>query len=269
MKIESEILQKTLSKQDLHKKWASLYYSGRNNIFYELAFDRIKKIIGNCGNSTFLDAGCGNGAHSVRLAKRGYKVTAVDFSDAALILCKENLKENNLGSSVVVKKESLLALTFENESFDNVLCWGVLMHISEVKLAIDELCRVLKPGGNLILCEVSQNALETIIGRMIKRLLKKTGEENSADTGIECWTETSSGKFLVRKTNIKWLKSYMKNNGFKLTYHLPGQFTEIYTRVSPLYIKNIIQIFNEIWFKYIKLTSPSLSQILIFRKYDN
>ena len=269
MKKESEILQNTLSKHDLHTKWANLYYSGRNNVFYDLAFDKIKKILNNRVNSNFLDAGCGNGAHSVRLAQRGFKVTAIDFSEPALILCRGKLIENNLDSVVEVKKGSLLALDFEDGSFDNVLCWGVLMHIPEVKLALNELCRVIKPGGNLILCEVSKNALETRIGRFIKRLLNKIGEENLTDTGIECWTETSSGKFLVRKTNFKWLKSYMSDKKFEITKHFPGQFTEIYTRVSPVFLKNIIQIFNEIWFKYVRLSYPSLAQIIIFRKHDN
>jgi ubiquinone/menaquinone biosynthesis C-methylase UbiE len=269
MRIESEILQNTLSKPDLHTRWANVYYSGRNNIFYEIAFDYIKKILGSGVGETILDAGCGNGAHSVRLAQRGFKVTAVDFSDEALKLCNENLKIHNLDSKVKVRKASLLELDFKDDSFDNVLCWGVLMHIPEIKVALNELCRVIKPGGNLILCEVSKNALETTSGRFIKLILNKQGKELQTDAGIECWTETSSGNFLVRKMDFKWLKSYLKSKKFQVIKHFPGQFTELYTRVFPIFLKNIVLAFNEIWFKYIKLTSPSLTQIIIFRKNVN
>jgi ubiquinone/menaquinone biosynthesis C-methylase UbiE len=269
MKIESEILQNTLSKPDLHTTWANVYYSGRNNIFYEIAFDYIKKVLGNGGGKTILDAGCGNGAHSIRLAQRGFKVTAVDFSDEALKLCRESLKEHKLDSEVKVQKESLLALDFKDNTFDNVLCWGVLMHIPEIQIALNELCRVIKPGGDLILCEVSKNALETTSGRFIKTILNKKGKEIKTEAGIECWAETSSGNFLVRKTDFKWLKSYLTSKKFQVIKHFPGQFTELYARVSPIFLKNFIMVFNEIWFKYIKLTSPSLAQIIIFRKHDH
>jgi ubiquinone/menaquinone biosynthesis C-methylase UbiE len=269
MKIESEILRKTLSRPDLHTKWVNVYYSGRNNNFYEIAFDYIKRILGSVDGETILDAGCGNGAHSVRLAQRGFNVTAVDFSDEALKLCKENLKYHNLDSIVELQKESLLALNFKEDSFDNVLCWGVLMHIPEIRVALNELCRVLKPGGHLILCEVSKNSLETIGGRVIKKILKRQSKEKQTEAGIECWTETPSGNFLVRKTNFKWLKSFITNKKFYVLKHFPSQFTELYTRVSPKFLKNMIMVFNEIWFKYIKLTSPSLAQIIIFRKNGN
>jgi ubiquinone/menaquinone biosynthesis C-methylase UbiE len=266
----SVILKETLSRPELHNTWVSRYYTGRNDVFYNIAFDYIQEKVKPSSGDLFLDAGCGNGAHSVRLAKRGFNVTAVDFSSEALKLCRENIKLNKVEKQVSIREESLLGLNFTDKSFDGVLCWGVLMHIPEVEKALDELCRVVKSGGYLVLCENSNNAVETRLRNIIKKIFRiKNTKDFKTYKGMECWTETEAGKFLVRKTNFNWLIRYVTGKDFSLVDRRAAQFTELYSWISFKPLKTFIQLFNEFWFRFIRAASPSLGQIIIFRKHGN
>jgi len=67
----------------------------------------------------------------------------------------ENLRSEQLGAlkPVYVKPEIDGKLEFEENSFDLVTCFGTLHHIPNVTFVLDELIRVLKPGGYFLLRE--------------------------------------------------------------------------------------------------------------------
>lgn len=266
MENKSEILRETLSKPYWHQKWVKTYVSDSKKI-YNLIFDEIKKTIWQTDENNILDAGCGNGVNSLRLVERGFQVTASDFSDEALKLCKVNLTDNGLEDKVELLKEDLLSLTFENNRFQNTLCWGVLMHIYEIEKALNELCRVIKPGGSLVICEVSKNAMDSIIIGIIKNIFNKKSEVKSKTKfGVEYWADTDVGRILVRKTDISALIKHLDSSGFELVKHIPGQFSQLYTKFNSYLVKKIILFFNLFWYKYVGLASPSLEQVLIFKK---
>lgn len=66
-----------------------------------------------------------------------------------------NLRNNKIGVLVpnYVKPEINGRLTFKNDSFDLITCFGTLHHIPNVSFVIRELIRVLKPGGYLLIRE--------------------------------------------------------------------------------------------------------------------
>ncbi|HOJ06879.1 MAG: class I SAM-dependent methyltransferase [Ignavibacteriota bacterium] len=267
-KNNTEILKETMSKDYWHQKWIETYIEN-SKILYDMAFDRIKEIVWNSEKNSILDAGCGNGVNTIRLVERNFKVTSIDFSDAALKLCKNNLLKNNIKANVTIEKDDLLHLRFLDNTFNSVLCWGVLMHIQELEKALCELNRVIVPGGYLILCEVSKNAIDTIFGRIVKKIFNSNNyTEIKNSLGIETWTDTDAGRMLVRKTNIAKIIEYLSNRGFSLIDRFPGQFTQSFTRVSNSKLKKVILNFNRFWFKYVGLANPSLEQILIFKKND-
>src|SRR5213594_2433459 len=144
---QSELVQKFLSRPEIHQRWERDYRSTDNESFYEQGFDYILRVLKPSPGATFLDAGCGSCAHSVRLARRGFNVRAVDFSESALAMAEDYVNSKELQDQIILGRESLLELSFLDETFDYVLCWGVLMHIPEVERAVSELSRVIKPGG--------------------------------------------------------------------------------------------------------------------------
>ena len=71
-----------------------------------------------------LDLGCGSGVHAVFLAREGFRVTAVDFSETGVANTREKLAAQNLTAEV--RCSSLFALDFPERTFDLVLCIGVI-----------------------------------------------------------------------------------------------------------------------------------------------
>ena len=67
----------------LHHRWEAIYRDHRllNRADDEL-LDRCLSVLRTEPGSLFLDAGCGVGAHAIRLVKRGYRCVGVDISEA-------------------------------------------------------------------------------------------------------------------------------------------------------------------------------------------
>ncbi len=262
---DSKKLEETLSKPDLHLLWESTYYSDRNNRFYDKAIDKILKIINLNKNARILDAGCGNAAHSIRFANKGYKVLGIDFSDEALKLSKNNVMKEKPDNNIEFKKESILDLSFQDNSFEVVFCWGVLMHINDYKKALSELIRVVKEGGYLILSEGNMKSVQSRIAKIWK--INNSEERITInEDGLYFWSDSNAGEILVRKTNIDWLNKFLMQNGLLLYKRLPGQFTSLYTRLRNSFLKNLIYLFNEFWFKIVRISSLADANILIYKK---
>jgi ubiquinone/menaquinone biosynthesis C-methylase UbiE len=97
-------------------------------------------------NIKILDAGCGFGFNSSKLAEVG-DVTAIDNNSERLEIAK------NLDTKTQVKfeKADIFKLPFSNGYFDLVLCFEVLEHLKADQKALRELARVLKKSGFLMI----------------------------------------------------------------------------------------------------------------------
>lgn len=93
-----------------------------------------------------LEIGVGMGADHVRFAEAGPRsLTGVDLSPRSMELTSERLGSYGLGSNLSVADAE--HLPFEDESFSFVYSWGVLHHSPNTEAAVEELYRVLRPGG--------------------------------------------------------------------------------------------------------------------------
>jgi len=264
---ESELLKKFLGKPDIHNLWEDAYRTQENERFFENALDYITTLLNAPQNATFLDVGCGICAHSRRLANRGFFVQAIDFSEKILEMAENHLQDFHLKDRIKIQRENILSLTFEDEIFDYILCWGVLMHISELENAISELTRVLKPGGMLVISEGNMFSLQSVILRTLKRLSgKERAVVKRTPAGLEYWTTSSNGLLLTREANIGWLKERFMRNGFAVQKHIAGQFSELYTRFSSRLVIKFIHLLNMLWFRYITLPYPAFGNIIILKK---
>jgi ubiquinone/menaquinone biosynthesis C-methylase UbiE len=264
---DTEQVKKDLERFDTHQKWISVYRNPEVAPFYELAFDYITSMLRSPRGSRFLDAGCGTCSHSIRLAKRGFRVQAVDFSEAVLEQARAEVKSRELNNIIQIQKEDILHLSFQDQTFDNILCWGVLMHVPEVEQAIIELIRVLKPGGRLIIGEGNMYSLEDVFTSFIKRALRRErASVRKTSTGVEYWRQTPDGMFLSRHANIQWVIKYVTSHGLVLKKRTAGQFTELYTRLSHKSLRSIVHQLNNCWFRYIRFPQPAYSNIMFFEK---
>lgn len=267
MNSDSVLVENLLARPEMHQQWTRDYRTDDNDRFYEQAFDFIVETLKPEPGATVLDAGCGSCAHSVRLARRGFKVHAVDFSQSALDMAQQVVQAKGVHDRITLGRESLLELSFADQSFDYVLCWGVMMHIPEVERAVAELARVLKPGGSLVISEGNKSSLEAVTMRSLKRLLRKE-KANVKDTpaGVEYWKEKDGDALVTRQANVRWLIEQFDKRGLSLTKRAPGQFSESYRMFSGSMGRNFFHRLNSFWFRHVKWAAPAFGNILFFEK---
>src|SRR4029078_7933296 len=91
---QSEDSEQFLQRPEIHTQWESDYLNRDMERFYDLAFGEIIQRLQPKPTDTLLDAGCGFGYHTVRLARSKAHITAVDFSDVALAAARKKLAED-------------------------------------------------------------------------------------------------------------------------------------------------------------------------------
>ena len=264
----SELVENLLARPDVHEQWEGHYRTAENERFYEAAFDYIARVLSPPAGATFLDVGCGPCAHSLRLARRGFNVRAVDFSESALEMARSNVRAAGMEERINLQRESLLGLTFPDESFDYVLCWGVLMHIPEVGRAVRELARVVRPGGALVVSEGNTDSWEAVALRAVKKLARRErADVKRTEAGTEYWKASDSGGALVtRQADVGWLVRAFGAEGLRLEKRAAGQFSEAYAMVGSPVLRRFVHGFNDLWFKHVRFARPAYGQILFFRK---
>ncbi len=102
-----------------------------------------------------LDMGCGAGRHAFETVRRGCRIVALDQDLEELVDVRNTfaamINAGELAADVEGQPVSAdaLKLPFSDETFDRIICSEVLEHIPNDKGAIDELVRVLRPGGSI------------------------------------------------------------------------------------------------------------------------
>ena len=116
------------------------------NTVLTLGFDKSwrEKAVDNLIGTSVLDLGSGTGAAFDQLLN--YETTALDPD-------KKMLELNTFEEKVLGSAENL---PFEDNSFDNVFCCFVWRNVSDTNKALQEVYRVLRPGGKFILLDMTR-----------------------------------------------------------------------------------------------------------------
>ena len=113
----------------------------------------VRRLLEDVSPGRALDAACGTGRHAAFLAERGHRVIGVDRSPAMLAHARARVPEATLAVG------SLLALPIPDASVDVAVCALALMHLPDLRPAVAELARVLRPGGRLVLSDLHPTML--------------------------------------------------------------------------------------------------------------
>ncbi len=108
----------------------------------------LKDIEGAIATGIALEVGCGEGANIYNLS-RSRKIIGVDL----------NYDKLKLATSVLINTKFVcadaLTLPFQNNSFDVVFCKDILHHVSDRDRVFDEMLRVCKPKGKIVIIEAN------------------------------------------------------------------------------------------------------------------
>lgn len=115
-------------------------------------------------NQTILDVGCGPGNYCKFLSEAGFNVTGVDYSEEMIKRAKKNAPK----AKIMVGDG--YNLPFKDNSFDIVLCIGVLTCVSDYKKFAEEIKRVTKKI--LIISTLLRNRKVPDVEQYLKRKLK-------------------------------------------------------------------------------------------------
>ncbi|MDY7012521.1 MAG: class I SAM-dependent methyltransferase [Cyanobacteriota bacterium] len=204
----SERLEKTLAKErQFHDRWAADIDIDRIRIedYFEACTAPENRFIlqklGDVRGKSILDLGCGAGENSVYFARKGARCIATDYSPGMVEVALQLAAKN--GVQIEGKAANAMALDFCDDCFDIVYAANLLHHIPEPNVALQEMHRVLKPGGKACFWDpLKHNPIINIYRRMATEM--RTEDEHPLDIGI---VEEVRSRFSRVEFETFWLAS--------------------------------------------------------------
>lgn len=136
----------------------------RLNHIMSLGIDRswrrraIREIVSRGAAQEILDIACGTGDFSIAIARAmapGSRVTGLDLSEGMLAVMRAKLAAGGLDDRVTCVQGDSEALPYAGGSFDCVTIAFGIRNFEHRETALREILRVLKPGGKLVILELS------------------------------------------------------------------------------------------------------------------
>lgn len=162
-------------KEKSIKEWRTDFEGFNPNLLSSFKF--LYKILGEkCNDKVVLDYGCGNGIHSIFLAKMGAKkVIGIDLSEPQLLIAKKRAKQEGVEDKTEFLLMDCEKMEFPANFFDIVFDGGTFSSL-DLRKVLSELKRVLKPDGFVIGVETFGHNPFTNLKRKINKITKKRTE---------------------------------------------------------------------------------------------
>jgi len=153
----------------------------RHQLEYELTWRYLDRYLPPEGS--ILEIGAATGRYTLELAKRGYKVTAVDMSEMLQDICKERVADAGLEEWVsFVLADARDLSPVEGKYFDSVLLMGPLYHLvveADRKTALREAYQRLKEGGVIFSAFISRFGIWGDVMKNIPEWINRQDEVRS------------------------------------------------------------------------------------------
>lgn len=104
----------------------------------------------NCHGGSVLEVGVGTGLSLPHYAPE-VSITGIDFSEDMLAKARQRVAEKALQNVTALRQMDARELDFPDNSFDTVAAMHVLSVVPEPERVMAEICRVLKPGGKVVI----------------------------------------------------------------------------------------------------------------------
>lgn len=151
MLLDREFEDIEVSATEGYARWAA-YYDREVNPLIAIETPYVERMVADLKIDTVLDAATGTGRHALRLAQQGFHVTAIDQSPEMLAIAQASAERAELAVDLHVGSLDG-PLPFADTQFDLVICALALCHVQNLRSAVREFARVLRPGGAAIISD--------------------------------------------------------------------------------------------------------------------
>ncbi|TKX28065.1 class I SAM-dependent methyltransferase [Campylobacter estrildidarum] len=196
------------------EKWHEMHSQKRHQPRYPSA-DLVSFVLKNFKkNDQILDLGCGGGRHVKFLAENDFLAYGVDYSANGIKATQEILDFHKLKAEL--KVASVDDIPYENEKFDGVLCYGVLLYNSKevIEKAVKEIYRVLK-----------KDAIAYVVVRSIKDYRYLNNEK------------ISKYEVLIKENNDS--RSAFEENGMKMYFFDKDEVKRVFSDFKQIEINHM------------------------------
>lgn len=177
--------------------WVARWYSrsrGKDMEQFRQAAREVAQKLGD--GSRVLEVAPGPGYFAIELAKLGnYRITGLDVSRTLVEIARENAR--TAGMQVDFQLGNASAMPLGDESFDFVYCSAAFKNFSEPVKALDEIHRVLRPGGEAVIVDLCKEASLAEIDQYI---------EQSGRSGVDRWLTKMAFRHMLLK------RAYTRND---------------------------------------------------------
>lgn len=163
-----------------------------------ITFERTLRSANLEPNALVLDLGCGAGTYCRLLAKKGYKVVGLDYSLETLKKAAKKIIGNR---QIYLNNAEIYHLPFKDETFDAVVCIGVLQTLSGETEAIEEITKILKNGGILFLDGLNCLGINELLKSASIEMMTIFGLRDMAKDNLRTYSPFKVAKML-QKTGL-------------------------------------------------------------------
>ena len=180
----------------------------------------LKQIVDATAPVQVLDLACGTGDFSIAIAKAltGGHVTGVDLSEGMLAVMREKVDKAGLNGMISIEEGDGENLRFPDNTFDRVTIAFGIRNFEDRPKGLREMLRVLKPGGRLVILELSRpenKVIRWFYDLYFLHILPKIGGKVSGDKAAYAYLPASVAAFPGKKE----FTATMREAGFRTVTH--------------------------------------------------
>ena len=167
--------------EHIHDLAITAHPSGSPEFFQDLDeyhFDKLHHLLAlipfdELSGQRVLDVGCGTGVDLARFARGGARAVGVDLAESAVRLAQQNVGHQRLPACLLVGDGE--HLPFADNQFDFVFAHGVVQYTANGRRLVEEVRRVLKPGGQAVFQGYNRISWLNALSKLMKVDLEHEG----------------------------------------------------------------------------------------------
>ena len=145
----------------------------RLNHILSLGIDRLWRrrslrwVVDRTRPQQILDIACGTGDYSIAIARHAHpdtQVLGLDLTEGMLQVMRRKVERRGLSGRIVAEQGNAERLCFAEDSFDRVTIAFGIRNFEHREQALREILRVLRPGGRLVILELSMPTMPVVRG---------------------------------------------------------------------------------------------------------